>query len=165
MWRWNFAFLQFFRGSKLKFSPFWHDFWLWELKFQKPSHKIFVSPWNLLIWKNLAQSDLRFYQSTPIYAKNCNFSAKCDFPYILYYRLDASTYKTKSFNNWETYDPILERRKIGLQHIWKWTKSILLAGPPIPLIRRVGRYGSVFAYLAHMKVSFIFEQQLFTERS
>ena len=35
-----------------------------------------------------------------------------------------SAFKTKRFDNWVTYDPILERRKIGLQHIWKWTKSI-----------------------------------------
>ena len=52
------------------------------------------------------------------------FFYKVQFPYILYYQPHVNACKTKSLNDWETYDPIFERRKIGLQHIWKWTKSI-----------------------------------------
>ena len=57
-------------------------------------------------------------------------SAKGDFPYILKFRPRVIACKMKSFDNWETYDPILERGKIGLQHISKWTKSIFFGWTP-----------------------------------
>ena len=88
-------------------------------KFQIFPHNFFASPWYLPIWTNLAQSDSQFSQIWSVYATNYHFSAKGDFPYILKYRPRISACKTKSFNNWETCDPILERRKIGLKHISK----------------------------------------------
>ena len=66
-----------------------------------------------LIW--LAQ----FSQIWSIYVKKAIFSTKGDFPYILQYRVQERAFKRKSNNNWETYDPISERRKMGLQHISK----------------------------------------------
>ena len=52
-------------------------------------------------------------------------------------RVDSrSPCNTKSINIRETYDPILEKRIMGLEHTSKWTKYISLAGSSlIPLTK------------------------------
>ena len=56
----------------------------------------------------------RFLKNLLPKCKKMLFLKKCDFPYISWYCLHLNTHRTKSFDNWETYDPILERWKIGL---------------------------------------------------
>ena len=91
----------------------------------KNSHITFLYHFDIYLyeqsWLNLPGSFLEFGQFMLTMAI---FSAKGDFPYILKFRPRVIACKMKSFDNWETYDPILERRKIGLQHMSKWTKSI-----------------------------------------
>ena len=65
------------------------------------------------------------------------FSAKGNFPYILKFRLRVIACKMKSCDNWETYDPILERGKMGLQHISKWTKSIFFGWTPPYTLKKI----------------------------
>ena len=44
-----------------------------------------------------------------------NFSKKCDFPiFVSMAFIELSVHRSESYDNLETYDPILERRKIGL---------------------------------------------------
>ena len=62
--------------------------------------------------------DRQFSQIWSIYAKKWSFFCKgWLFPiYILKYRPHVSACKTKNFDNWVIYEPILERRKMRLQH-------------------------------------------------
>ena len=101
-----------------------------------------ISPDKVLPDKVLEGSITKYRESCPLqkksgqiwtsfYARNGHFSAKWNFPYISQNHLHVSACKTKSSDNWKTCDATLERRKIGPQHIAKWTKSILGGWPSL----------------------------------
>ena len=74
----------------------------------------------------------------------------------MWYHLHGSAPKRKSSNNWET-EPILERRKLVLQHI-KMNKSIFLAGPPYTL--KIEKNQASFCSPITLNVTHIFRQEL-----